>query len=225
MSTTPAMTTSTTSSARVSTTTATTNSSSDPITDAIREKIIDMHNYRRSRLAQGLVPNGMTGKNCAQGMNLYSMIYDTDLENEAQQYANSCPLSGSSPESRTSGENFAAIPSSSATTYYDAVYQAIKEFWREIKVNADGVNEAMVFTDVLRYKTLAPLRFTQMAWANTYQVGCGARQCGENTVVVCRYNPRGNIVGENIYDVGPTCGECFDICTTAYLYKGLCPAP
>ncbi|PIO55155.1 hypothetical protein TELCIR_23461 [Teladorsagia circumcincta] len=64
-----------------------------------------------------------------------------------------------------------------------------------------------------------------MAWANTYQVGCGARLCNGNYVVVCRYNPRGNILGQNIYETGSTCSSCSNTCTTAYLYKGLCPAP
>ncbi|PIO73390.1 SCP-like protein [Teladorsagia circumcincta] len=115
-------------------------------------------------------------------------MYSTDLENGAQNYANSCPSSACS--NSTIGENIALVPNNTASGYYDAVFQAIKAFWQEIKVNANGINEAMVFTDALKYSTLAPLRFTQMAWANTHQVGCGARLCGGNYVVVCRYSPR-----------------------------------
>ncbi|PIO67559.1 hypothetical protein TELCIR_10685 [Teladorsagia circumcincta] len=61
-----------------------------------------------------------------------------------------------------------------------------------------------------------------MAWASTKQFGCGAKLCNGNYVVVCRYSPRGNIVNENIYNVGTKCTECPNSCTSTYLYQGLC---
>ncbi|PIO73389.1 hypothetical protein TELCIR_04639 [Teladorsagia circumcincta] len=103
----------------------------------------------------------MTGKNCDPGMNIYSMKYSMDLENEAQKYASSCPTSGSSADSRTTGENFALIPSSSAATYYDAVFQAIQKFWRVIRLSPNGVNQEMVFVDALENSTFT--RFTQVS--------------------------------------------------------------
>ncbi|PIO73240.1 SCP-like protein [Teladorsagia circumcincta] len=156
------------------------------MTETLREKIILMHNFRRSRLAQGLVPNGLSDRKNPSGQNIYNMSYSTTLESEAQMYANACPESGSPAESRTTGENFGTVPTSSAKTYYDAVVQAIKAFWHEIIVTE--INKEMKFTYMLTQRNLT--RFTQMAWAKTYEVGCGANLCGENYVVVCRYNPR-----------------------------------
>ncbi|PIO62994.1 SCP-like protein [Teladorsagia circumcincta] len=160
-----------------------------PMTEVIRARIIDIHNYRRSRLARGLVPNGPSGKTLDEGMNIYELAYNMNLEQEAQKYADTCPSMGSPLASRKSiGENFGMIPSSFATTYYDAVNKAMRLFWNVIRRNS--INDDMLFTDQLWHKQPALLRFTQMAWASTYQVGCGVRLCADNYVVVCRYYPR-----------------------------------
>ncbi|KAK6015776.1 SCP-like protein, partial [Ostertagia ostertagi] len=124
-----------------------------PVTTAIRTMIVNMHNYRRSRLAQGLVPNGRTGRRAPRGRNIYKIRYSTTLENDAQAYADNCTTTGSPVTSRpTQGENFDRIPSTTATSYQNAI--------------------------------------RRMAWASTYEVGCGAKLCTDNYyVVVCRYNP------------------------------------
>ncbi|PIO69526.1 SCP-like protein, partial [Teladorsagia circumcincta] len=190
----------------------TTSMATNPITQKIRDKVIFMHNFRRSRLAQGLVPNGLSGHNAPPGQNINNMSYSIDLESEAQKYADECAASGSSLESRNNtGENFGTVSTSSANTYYDAVVQAIRSFWDEIKITV--INKEMLFTYVLSQRQKAPLRFTQMAWASTNQVGCGAKHCGDNYVVVCRYSPRGNILWETIYETGQTCVNCGNGCT------------
>ncbi|KAK6040027.1 hypothetical protein COOONC_22468 [Cooperia oncophora] len=100
-------------------------------------------------------------------------------------------------------------------------FQAIRTFWREVKVI--GMDPTMMFTNSLLEAFEAPLRFTQMAWASTYQIGCGIRLCGGNAVaVVCRYSPRGNIVNQSVYNIGTTCSQCGK-CTTSY--PGLCVPP
>lgn len=38
--------------------------------------------------------------------------------------------------------------------------------------------------------------FTQVVWRNSKRVGCAARQCGPMTLVVCRYDPPGNVMGQ-----------------------------
>lgn len=38
--------------------------------------------------------------------------------------------------------------------------------------------------------------FTQMVWKNSRRLGCAARQCGPMTLVVCRYDPPGNVMGQ-----------------------------
>ncbi|EFJ45355.1 hypothetical protein VOLCADRAFT_106085 [Volvox carteri f. nagariensis] len=41
--------------------------------------------------------------------------------------------------------------------------------------------------------------FTQVVWASTAQVGCGAARGTNCYVVSCRYAPPGNIIGDSYY--------------------------
>lgn len=49
-----------------------------------------------------------------------------------------------------------------------------------------------------------------MAWSSTWKVGCGVKRCqsGSQIVVVCHYDPAGNIVNRNVYSHGSTCSAC-----------------
>ncbi|KAK5974889.1 SCP domain-containing protein [Trichostrongylus colubriformis] len=189
------------------------------ITEEIRLKIVNMHNYRRSRLAQGFVKNGRTGEMLPAGSNIFNMSYSMELEQAAQEYANTCPSTGST-SLNDMGENFASI-SSNTKTFHDCLYEAIKSFWSQIKTQS--ITSKVMFTEKLAKRPNAPLKFTQMAWAETYLVGCGVQRCGPNTVVVCRYSPRGNIVNQSIYKRGRMCTACpHDGCTTDRMHQGLC---
>jgi uncharacterized protein YkwD len=43
--------------------------------------------------------------------------------------------------------------------------------------------------------------YTQVVWADTKEVGCGKAECSNRLVViVCNYNPPGNIIGEKPYE-------------------------
>jgi len=44
--------------------------------------------------------------------------------------------------------------------------------------------------------------YTQMIWANTTSVGCGAATCGGSTFLVCNYAPAGNYLNQAPYVVG-----------------------
>ncbi|KAK5976979.1 hypothetical protein GCK32_003765 [Trichostrongylus colubriformis] len=219
--TTSILTTTTTTTTSMPTTTTTTPSSVGIITEELRLKIINMHNYRRSRLARGFVPNGRTGRKLPTGTNIFRLTYSIELESAAQEYANTCPSEGSTSLSEM-GENLASI-SSNTKSFHDCIYEAIKSFWSQIKT--ESINDRVVFTEKLMTRAKGPKKFTQMAWATTQKVGCGAQRCGANTVVVCRYSPRGNIVNESIYRQGPVCSACpYGGCSTDDNQPGLCPA-
>ncbi|PIO75673.1 SCP-like protein [Teladorsagia circumcincta] len=133
----------------------------NPMTEALRLKVIDMHNYRRSRLAQGLVPNAETGKNAPAGSNIYELKYNLDLEKDAQQYANTCPQTPSPVSSRSSqGETLQVLQYDPSKSYYDILVTALQSSWKEIKES--GVDEAMMFTEALEYNSwMPPIMFTQ----------------------------------------------------------------
>jgi pathogenesis-related protein 1 len=41
--------------------------------------------------------------------------------------------------------------------------------------------------------------YTQMVWSQTQQLGCAKVKCGGNMIVVCNYDPPGNVLGEKPY--------------------------
>jgi Cysteine-rich secretory protein family len=41
--------------------------------------------------------------------------------------------------------------------------------------------------------------YTQMIWKNTTAVGCAVATGGGMDVLVCRYNPSGNFIGQPVY--------------------------
>jgi hypothetical protein len=44
--------------------------------------------------------------------------------------------------------------------------------------------------------------YTQMIWADTLTIGCGAASCSGMTYLVCDYSPGGNYLGETPYTAG-----------------------
>ncbi|KAK6731198.1 hypothetical protein RB195_007576 [Necator americanus] len=199
--------------------TSTPNTNPNIMTQEIRDRIITLHNFRRTLLAKGEVRNGKQGNpNCGTATNMYRMKYNMSLEEEAQAYANTCALDISDVSTRPqSGENAYVIVSPDIQPL-PAIIESIQAWWKQIYEN--GVNAKMLYNEYLETKYKAPIRFTQMAWASSYMVGCGLARCSGSTFVVCRYYPRGNIIGQNIYAVGPTCSACPNACSDS-----LCNTP
>ncbi|KAF0987008.1 hypothetical protein HZS_4072 [Henneguya salminicola] len=51
--------------------------------------------------------------------------------------------------------------------------------------------------------------YTQLVWASTTLVGCGAKRCEDNkTILVCNYFPGGNHVNKLPYTIGTKCSSC-----------------
>ena len=47
-----------------------------------------------------------------------------------------------------------------------------------------------------------------MAWWESNKLGCGAKRCGDRTILVCNYAPGGNYVGQKPYRQGKPCSDC-----------------
>ncbi|KAL6732446.1 hypothetical protein Aduo_003206 [Ancylostoma duodenale] len=189
--------------------------SNTDMTDTIRRKILQMHNWRRSQLALGNIKNGKNSYNCPTASNMYKMKYDCELENLALAYAKKCTLVPSNTP--TEGENVHSAPYQ--PDQYAAAKAAVQAWWSQIFKN--GLNQKMLFIANLRDKPNAPLGFTQMGWALSYKIGCAVVQCGGNWFSVCRYRAKGNILDQQIYQVGPPCSAC----QTSCLGEGLCATP
>lgn len=69
--------------------------------------------------------------------------------------------------------------------------------------------------------------FTQVAWADSFLMGCGLSEYRETyggrpwytRLYVCNYGPAGNIIGDWMYRAGEACTSCG---AESYCYYGLC---
>ncbi|EPB70845.1 SCP-like protein [Ancylostoma ceylanicum] len=154
------------------------------MTDEIRNEILRMHNWRRTKLAKGNIKNGLNSYYCPKASNMYKMKYDCALENSALAYAKQCQLKPSNPQNE--GENIHSASLNQNKTA--AARTAVKAWWSQIFKN--GINQKVLFIANLRDKPNAPTSFTQMAWAKSYKIGCAVVDCPANTFTVCRYQAK-----------------------------------
>ncbi|KAL6740253.1 hypothetical protein Aduo_013625 [Ancylostoma duodenale] len=172
------------------------------MTDMIRFKFRDMHNVRRSNLANGteLTTNN---QKMLRSSNMMRLRWNCDLEAAALQHAKKCTFAKSDETTRPEdGENQATIPH--ASNYYDAAVLAVRSWWKTVRT-IGGVRNKIFEQSFVG----TPIEgFTQMAWAHTRKLGCAVVKCDGRYNVVCRYSPKGNIVGAEIYMRGPQCLNC-----------------
>ncbi|KAL6732445.1 hypothetical protein Aduo_003205 [Ancylostoma duodenale] len=186
------------------------------MTDVIRNEILRMHNWRRTKLAQGRIKNGKNNYYLPKASNMYKMKYDCNLETSALTYAKQCQLGPSNPP--TEGENVHSAALTQNKT--EAARLAVKAWWSQIYKN--GINQRVLFIANLRDKPNAPTAFTQMGWARSYKIGCAVVDCPANTFTVCRYEVKGNILNGPIYMIGQPCAACPTTCIQG---EGLCAPP
>ncbi|KHJ91223.1 SCP-like protein [Oesophagostomum dentatum] len=184
------------------------NNNATNMNDNARNRVVNVHNNKRTEAARGQVKNGMNNYNCPQAADMIKMKYDCNLETKAQDIADDCSLEATPPNKRNQGELVFVINKKlgelgGAVT---AINRATNNWWSEIDKN--GINRKMQYVQYFDTKPESPKSFTQMAWAKTTKIGCGIGKCGTKTFVVCRYKPKGNIVGENVWKIGRPCSSC-----------------
>ncbi|CAL4151932.1 unnamed protein product, partial [Meganyctiphanes norvegica] len=101
----------------------------------------------------------------------------------------------------------------------DAWKRAIDLWYDEAKyVHVESISNYGLSSEELFKETG---HYTQMVWANTYEVGCGAvSYSGGGAVVdgsdyyttgrilICNYGPGGNNPGDEVYKIGSTASKC-----------------
>jgi pathogenesis-related protein 1 len=74
---------------------------------------------------------------------------------------------------------------------YYGVANAVKTWESESKYYRGGPLNASNWHDSGHY--------TQMVWMNSKEMGCAKAECNNNIIVVCNYDPPGNILGQKPY--------------------------
>ncbi|CAJ0591236.1 unnamed protein product [Cylicocyclus nassatus] len=168
-----------------------------------RDLILKIHNQKRVATATAQYRNGVNKFKIRHAKNIMEMKYDCELEKAAHDIAVQCNDAETPQTSLTTeGENFLKIDKvySEIGTASNAMYTAGTKWFDEITKN--GINQNIDFTQYFANK-----KPTVYHWSQTYKIGCEIADCEDlknkqYTIVVCRYSPKGNVVGTKVYQPG-----------------------
>ncbi|KFQ99046.1 Peptidase inhibitor 16, partial [Opisthocomus hoazin] len=158
------------------------------LTDEEKKIILDEHNKYRSQVSP-------------PAMDMLKMSWDTELEAFAQAYAEKCIWDHNKERGRR-GENLFAMAPTLDLEFAVEDWNAEEKYYN------------------LTTSTCVPGQmcghYTQVVWASTHQIGCGAKFCEkidgieteEMYLLVCNYYPPGNMKGRKPYKEGPSCSQC-----------------
>ncbi|XP_035203052.1 peptidase inhibitor 16 isoform X8 [Oxyura jamaicensis] len=158
------------------------------LTDEEKRIILDGHNKYRSQVSP-------------PAMDMLKMSWDTELEAFAQAYAEKCIWDHNKERGRRGENLFAMAPT------LDLEFAV--EDW-------NGEEKYYNLTTSVCVPGQMCGHYTQVVWASTHRIGCGAKFCekidGIETedmyLLVCNYYPPGNVKGRKPYKEGPSCSQC-----------------
>jgi len=177
---------------------------------ATQQQIVDLHNELRRKVAKGLEKRGNPGPQ-PPASNMREFIWDEELATIAQRWTNQCLDIHDTCRDVGSffvGQNLELSLSITGST-------ECTQDWA--KILTDMYNKVVGFNknhiSPFKYDDYNTGFYTQIAWADTYKVGCGftAFTRGDGiyrSLYVCNYGPNGNYEGGNMYKIGGPCTEC-----------------
>ncbi|XP_070156708.1 venom allergen 3-like [Polyergus mexicanus] len=170
----------------------------DMTCDIIRD-ILDTHNRLRQSIAEGSI-NAQP-----PAANMHELYWDSELASGAQNWANQCIFAHNDEKDRKI-ERFPVGQNIGLKKMRGSQNIAKIEFSKQInKWFSEHEDYQFSAIDTKIIKVVG--HYTQLAWANTYLVGCGYSQykTSNNTAYqfyVCHYGPTGNEFGKLPYIVG-----------------------
>lgn len=136
--------------------------------------------------------------------NMIRMTWDKELEQIASDFADKCLVAHNPDRHKQAkhydwvGENIAWGTGLCGDKECGDVFEGVKRWFSESK------NYNFITGQCSGKCTL----YTQMAWWESNKLGCGAKRCGDRTILVCNYAPGGNYVGQKPYRQGKPCSDC-----------------
>ncbi|XP_015121040.1 venom allergen 3 [Diachasma alloeum] len=176
------------------------------LTPEEKKAILERHNHWRARVASGKEMRGINGPQPA-AKNLGSMTWNDEIAEYAQRWADQCSFQHDHCRNTAKmlvGQNIAFI-GSTAGWNNDNLVQMVDNWYNEVE-HFDR-NKIRNFRVVYHPRALQVYHYTQMVWAKSTMLGCGAsryRKQGDRyyiTYLVCNYAPTGNFIGQPVYEI------------------------
>ncbi|XP_043861360.1 peptidase inhibitor 16 [Dromiciops gliroides] len=157
--------------------------------DEEKQMVVEFHNLYRSQVSP-------------PATNMKNMQWDEDLAAFAKAYASKC-VWGHNKDRGRRGENLFAI------TEGEMDLQLAVEQWYNEHEHYNLSNATCAEGQMCGH-------YTQVVWANSERIGCGSQFCEKLEgvmetnihILVCNYEPPGNVKGQKPYKEGPQCSQC-----------------
>ncbi|KAF2896316.1 hypothetical protein ILUMI_09855 [Ignelater luminosus] len=191
-----------------------------PLTEQEKQEVIDTHNTLRNRIALGIGCRSIDGKLYPKAAAMRELVWDDELEFQAQCWANQCLLQHDRCRRKYDGQY---IGQNLAWTAEESLTTTLHRFFDEcVNLSVARINR------YIYNKKFKTGHFTQFIWWNTSQIGCArAHYVRPNHTYTrvflgCNYAHQGNIVGLEIYPRGEPCSQCPVGTKCHKKYRGLC---
>ncbi|XP_020855232.1 peptidase inhibitor 16 isoform X3 [Phascolarctos cinereus] len=167
------------------------------LNDEQKQMVVKLHNLYRSQVSP-------------PATNMKNLKWDEDLAAFAKAYASKC-VWGHNKDRGRRGENLFAI------TEGEMDLQLAVEQWYNEHEHYNLSNATCAEGQMCGHYTQAFCSgFFQVVWAKTERIGCGSQFCEKLEgvmetnihVLVCNYEPPGNVKGQKPYVEGPHCSQC-----------------
>ncbi len=126
--------------------------------------------------------------------NLAPLSWSDELSGYAQEWADYLATHGCRMQHRPQDGTYKQLHSENlfmATVGFYTAADGVAAWWSEKKLYH---NEAIQPNNFHPYG-----HYTQLMWSSTTKVGAGIAVCGDNFILVCNYDPPGNVIGQKPY--------------------------
>lgn len=185
-------------------------------------QIVALHNAVRGRVARGEEHRGRPGPQ-PSASNMRQVYWDPELAAIAQRHADQCRFAHDCSACRRVsrfgvGQNLYLMKQSLRAQPHDW-RRAVKDWYNEVRLFSRNQVQPFSFSTSIGH-------YSQMIWADTDRVGCGATTYREGgwyvTLYTCNYGPSGNYIRGQMYRTGRSCSSCPVGSSCSYQYPGLC---
>lgn len=205
----------------------------DGVISSDRQMIIDSHNVYRAKVARGEESKGLPGPQYSAA-DMQQLAWNEELAQVAQAWASSCPNYHDCHDCRKLlsrsyyvGQNiFYEWSSTDGGSVWDT---AIRLWYEEVQYVPNYLTKSYRSMD---HAVIG--HYTQLVWAETREIGCGAayHDCSKVfkgrswklkcKIYVCNYGPTGNFLSKPMYTIGPPASACPKGSYPSAQYPGLC---